>query len=335
MDPREARVNIGILLWNKCNAECAHCAPYSSPREKPVLTDDDIFGFIDAAFHDCDKPKIGLSGGEAFLYYDRLCRIVRYAIDKGAQVSVNTNCSWAVDFDRAHKRLKKLKEIGLTKLVVSTDDFHKAFIDEARVAHTVRACKAVHLEVELQFVATKRTGRLADFLSRFGDDLMNVRCREIPCHPTGRAKDQIAAEDFFLQPGLPSGFCPSAILSLSAEGTYMPCCNTAGDLPTLQVGSVAEQAVDVCRRFKSSALLHILTADGPKTLVEAAEAVGYQRKSGYVDQCHLCHDLFSSPAIAAALKEIAIERATLKLYDKIQQNIAATMTGNEPRAVHA
>lgn len=318
-------MNIGILLWNKCNASCAHCAPMSGPSEKPFLTNEQIFSIIDSSFHDCDKPKIGLSGGEAFLYYERLCEIVEYAIKKGASVSVNTNGSWAVTPDKAFNRLKRLKDIGLSKLVVSTDDYHEEFIKVGSVLNVVRACKKLHLEVELQFVASKKTSRLGDFLRRYGDVFINVRCREIPCHPVGRAADHVAEEDLFLQPGLPDGLCPSAIFSVSADGRYMPCCNTAGDLPALEIGTIAEPTVNACRRFKSSALLHVLTAEGPASLVPAAVEAGYEIKSGYVDQCHLCYDLFKSAQVAHQLKLKAIDIASEKLSKKISASVKSSL----------
>ncbi|WP_433749746.1 radical SAM protein [Paenibacillus amylolyticus] len=96
-------MNLGILLWNTCNAMCDHCAVSSSPFENGYMTDEQIFPIIDSAFYDCKKPKIGLSGGEAFLYFERLCNIVDYAINKGAEISINTNGFWGVSLGRVFK----------------------------------------------------------------------------------------------------------------------------------------------------------------------------------------------------------------------------------------
>ena len=60
------------------------------------MSDETIFGIIDSTFHDCTRPFISLSGGEAFLYFDRLRAIVKYASDKGARVAVNTSDSGAL-----------------------------------------------------------------------------------------------------------------------------------------------------------------------------------------------------------------------------------------------
>jgi hypothetical protein len=322
-------MNLGILMWNTCNAKCAHCAVNSGPKERSAMTDEDIFSLIDACFYNDNNPKIGLSGGEAFVFFDRLCRIVKYATDRGAKVSINTNAFWATSVQKAVEIVGKLKQIALSRLVVSTDQYHEWYIPQERVLNSIDACKIVHLEVELQFVAAKNTTRLADFLAEHGDRLLNINCREIPCHPVGRAATEVPETALFLKGGVPDGLCPSAILSVSAAGNIIPCCNTAGHLPALQLGTISERLEDVHRRFLSSPLLNILVTKGPKALVEAAERAGYcRRENGYVDQCHLCYDLFRDETLAAHLKEVAADMMAEELYGIFLKNYSK-QTGNE------
>ena len=73
-----------------------------------------------------------------------------------------------------------MKAAGLSLITLSTDEFHKPYIDEQRVLNVIKACKIVDLEVRLQFVSTRSTSRLADFLRDNGDTLLNLECREIP-----------------------------------------------------------------------------------------------------------------------------------------------------------
>lgn len=313
-------MNLGILMWNTCNAKCAHCAVSSGPKERGVMTDEQIRSLIDAAFYDSVSPKIGLSGGEAFLFFERLCHIVQYATSRGAQVSINTNGFWATTLEKGIEKVRKLKEMGLSRLVVSTDEYHEKYIPRERILNVIKACKTLHLEVELQFVAAKNTARLADFLRDYGDILLNVRCREIPCHPVGRAQTEVNEKDLFLEVGVPDGLCPSAILSISAYGNVIPCCNTAGHLPALQIGSIDESLIELYQKFQSSSLFKVLVRKGPKALVEAAIQAGYKpRSDGYIDQCHLCYDLFRDQALAAHLKEAAAEMIVNEFYASFKQ----------------
>ncbi|MHC2531902.1 radical SAM protein [Bradyrhizobium diazoefficiens] len=316
-------MNLGILLWNKCDAKCAHCAVSSGPDQHALLTDDQLKRAIDACFYDDPAPKIGLSGGESFLYFKRLIYIVSYAASRGAIVSLNTNCSWALDSARAERKLGLIQEAGLRRLIVSTDEFHLAYIPAERVINVVRACKALNLEIELQFVATKTSLRLADFLKKYEDEFLNVRVREIPCHPVGRAVQEVDDDAIFRKPGTPTGCCPSAVLSIAADGRVIPCCNTAGHLPALQVGHVDDAIEDLHLKFRTDAVMHLMQRKGPHIFVAAATNAGFTvDRRGYVDQCHLCHDLFRDSNVAAAIKEYAANVVT--------EEVLNTVVGNSP-----
>jgi len=294
------------------------------------MSDEQIMKLIDGAFYDSTAPHIGLSGGEAFLYFYRLCKFIKYASDKGALTSVNTNAFWGVTLDKAVEKLRILKEIGLTRLVVSMDDFHEEFIKPERVINVIRACKQVHQEVELQYVATKSTQRLGDFLKEHGDDLLNINCREIPCHPVGRASTMVKEEDLFLEQGIPEGLCPSAILSISAFGKVIPCCNTAGHLPTLQIGTIDDPLPELHQKFINSSLLRVLVGKGPKVLMDAAIKAGYEpRPNGYVDQCHLCYDLFKNEKTASAIKRTAEEMVQEETYNLLLENFQRNLESAE------
>lgn len=250
-------MNIGILLWNTCNASCAHCAVSSAPDAARLMSNDDIKNIIDGAFWDGKRPSIGLSGGEAFLYLADLLEVIAYATQKGARVSVNTNCYWAQDMDQARSIVRQVQAAGVHKLVASTDTFHKKYIDEQCVVNAVNACIEAHLEIELQYVATRKSERMFDFIRRHADDLVNITCREIPCHPVGRA-GKMKASSLILRSKMPRGTCPNAVLSVSADGRYIPCCNTAGHLEALQLGTIAENPQDVAARFAHSPVMRKL-----------------------------------------------------------------------------
>jgi hypothetical protein len=327
-------MNLGVLLWNRCNASCAHCAVSSGPKEAHVLSEEQLIAAIDAACEHDPEPKIGLSGGEAFLYFDRLCRIVKHASDKGAVVSVNTNGFWGKSLPAAVEKTRQIKKAGLARLVVSTDEYHQRYIREERVVNVIRACKKEHLEVELQWVSSKSTRRLADFLQGHGEALLNVRCREIPCHPVGRAAVEVAAEDLFLDPEIPDGLCPSAVRSISADGGVIPCCNTAGHLPSLRIGEIADASPEEVRerlpnlhqKYLSDPVLNVMIARGPKALLGAAINAGYvHNRGGYIDQCHLCHEILKDPEIAAAVRkeaeDLAVDIRFEQLLEEYRSNL--------------
>ncbi len=314
-------MNLGILLWNTCNAACAHCGPNSGPKERPVMDDRTIFALIDQACEHTPGASIGLSGGEAFVYFDRLRRIVAHASAQGAAVSINTNGYWGTTLATATVKLEVLRADGLRRLVVSIDDFHERFIPRERVLNVIRACKLLDVDVELQFVASKSSSRLGDFLKRHADELINIRCRELALQPMGRANVAIPETELILHLGIPEGRCPASILSVSAEGGLIPCCNGAGHLPSMAIGSVDEPLVEAYRKFTTSPHIRIMVDEGPKALLGAAVEAGYEpRLDGYVDQCHLCHDLFWDESVADSIKtharRVMEEKDFARLYNE-------------------
>lgn len=310
-------MNLGILLWNKCNATCKHCAVDSSPFERFSMTDEQIFKVIDSSFYDCSSPSIGLSGGEAFLNYKRLKQIIKYATNKGARVSVNSNGFWGKSIEKAREIVRELKELELSKLVISIDEFHEEFINADLPMNVILACKQEHLEVQLQYVSVKNGKRLSDFLSRYGDSLLNIECREIPLHPVGRGA-QFSREILFINTGIPTGLCPSAILSISAKGDIIPCCNTAGHLPGLRIGDINTNSLpDVDVDFRKDPLFIILCQYGPHAFIKKAIAHGYIVDDGYIDQCHLCYTLFKNEKTAKILRQSSRQILDELIYEDL------------------
>jgi hypothetical protein len=278
------------------------------------MTDEEIFAAIDAAFEEDARPSIGLSGGEAFLYFDRLCKIIQYITSRGGLVSINTNGFWGISPKVAAEKVRTLLELDVSQLVLSIDSFHDPYVARERPLNVIRACKEQGLRVEVQFVATKSSSRLSDLMRDHGDLLSGVECREIACHPVGRAAVMVKPEDLITEPGIPQGRCPASIMSISADGRVIPCCNTAGHLPALQLGKVSDPLRTVHKRFIHDPVLNLIRASGPKALLEFAAQAGYEPRPGsYIDQCHLCYDLFKDPAVAAAMR-----RGAAAVYEEKQ-----------------
>lgn len=323
-------MNLGVLLWNTCNARCDHCAVSSGPKARPEMTDTEIFKVIDSAFFDDPEPSIGFSGGEAFVFFERLCTIVSYAIDRGAIVSINTNGYWGNRPEKATEYTRRLKAIGVARLVVSTDSFHQPYIAEKSVIEVIRACREQRIEVHLQYVFKSGGPRLADFEQRHGSELDGVSTREIAAHPVGRAAEKIAASEIPGTSRLPTEACPSAIPSISADGRVIPCCNTAGHLPSLEIGRVGDDLKSLYDGFANDPLFRVMWAKGPAELYSTAKMAGLvDPQSGYVDQCHLCHEMFKCPSRAVKLRSAASEIDSTERLAKWQRQYHVNLERNQ------
>ena len=295
------------------------------------MSDEQLFELIDSCLYDDASPQIGLSGGEAFLYFDRLRRIIQYIVGKGGRVAVNTNCFWGVTVAKAAEMLRLLRDDGIDKLVASYDDYHQEYIKPERVINVIVAGKIVHVEVELQFVASRESTRLHQFMQRYADELLNITCREIPLHPVGRAA-AVPPEALFLSDAVPLGLCPSSILSVSAYGKFIPCCNTAGHLPALELGEVRRDSLpEVHQAFLSNPLFKLLREYGPQALLTAARDLEeFTPEKGYIDQCHLCYVLFKNPAVARKLSEQAAEIYYAREFDRVLAHFESLLSAEQP-----
>jgi MoaA/NifB/PqqE/SkfB family radical SAM enzyme len=137
-----------ILPTYRCSAACQDCCFGSNPRVKGEISYENIIKYIDEATQIKSISLLVFSGGEAFLLGDKLDNAIEYATNKGLRTRIVTNAYWAYDENAAFKRLKKLKDKGLTELNASTGDFHQQFVPIDRVINaTIASLKLEPLKI--------------------------------------------------------------------------------------------------------------------------------------------------------------------------------------------
>lgn len=287
---------LSILPWNTCNATCAHCGPESSPTDKTGVSHERVLELISEASDKYEEPWcLSLSGGEIFLYYDRLLEYCRAACKGGGYVTLITNCFWATSREIAREKLKPLAQNGLRVLGVSADRFHDPFIPIERVKTALTVATELHLRTHLRMAATK-SNRLWMVIRDFSDaNVWFTDYMEMPCVPAGRAAYEVPPEDFIFQNEYPRGACPGASFTINPSGDGMICCNSAGELPGMNVGSVNEMSLtELKEAFRSSPLVKFLKGSGPAAALELLhpDERGDLESKQYVSVCHLCYDIF-------------------------------------------
>ncbi|WP_417398207.1 radical SAM protein [Gimesia chilikensis] len=292
MDP-----TLSIMPWNTCNARCAHCGPDSGPHDKTGLSHNRVLELIRDASEEYQSPWcLSLSGGEIFLYYDRLLEYCKTASEGGGYTTLITNCYWAKTVERAKELLKPLIDNKLLILGVSYDKFHDPYIDPEYVKNAIRAARELHLKCHVRSVATK-SNRMVDVMQRLTDGhLWYVDFMEMPCVPAGRAIKEVSADELIFADEFPAGRCPAASLTINPKGDGMICCNSAGEIPEMNVGNVKEHSLPQLEdSFRFSPLVGFLCRKGPAAALDFLsddEKLELKEKQ-YVSVCHLCHDIFN------------------------------------------
>lgn len=246
------------------------------------------------------SAKIHLTGGEPFLYFDRLAQIVEQARRQNLNglEYIETNASWAEDTIQIRDRLKFLDANGLEKLKISWDLFHAEFIDLDKVLRL----KGVAEEVLGQNRVMVRWQRYLQEPVRIRGlgikekkELYYQAIMQDTCRFTGRAAFELAdLAARFPAESFTGHTCKSEILG--AKGVHIdPYGNVfSGQCSGMAVGNTQQMPLDeIWRQFDPTQVLFwkTLANNGPFGFFRQAVESGYVPLTKYASKCHLCTHL--------------------------------------------
>jgi MoaA/NifB/PqqE/SkfB family radical SAM enzyme len=291
----------GLILTYRCSASCAFCYYCCGPDKAGLMEVDTAIeawqGLVRLAG---SAAKIHLTGGEPFLYFERLSQIVEQAWRQNLRglEYIETNASWAINTTEIRDRLKFLDANGLEKLKISWDIFHAEFID----IETVLRLKEVAEEVLGQDRVLVRWQRYLQEPVRIRgleiEEKKDVYCqalRQDSCRFTGRAAFQLAGLIADLPAAAFSGRnCKSEILG--AKGVHIdPYGNVfSGQCSGIAVGNVRQMPLDEiwCQFEPAQSLFwQTLANSGPLGFLQQAQEAGYVPLTQYASKCHFCTHL--------------------------------------------
>jgi hypothetical protein len=244
-----------------------------------------------------DSAKIHITGGEPFLYWDRLQQILEQAkkLNLGKVDLIETNGFWAADEGTIKERLKILDELGMLRLKISTDPFHQEYVDIEPVRRLARMATEVlgerrvlvrwreYLERPIEMKGLLAGERQEQYIWAINDYL---------CRFTGRAGGKLA-KLVASKPieTLASMNCKSNLLA--AKGIHIdPFGNVfSGTCSGIIIGNINQSPLEnIWRQFHpaKSEFIDTLFNVGPFGLLEKAAKLGYQKAEVYVGKCHLC-----------------------------------------------
>lgn len=288
----------GLLLTYKCSAACEFCYYHCTPEKAGLMSvETAIAAWQSLKSLAGDAAKIHLTGGEPFLYWDRLVELLTEGRrqELGSVDLVETNGSWATGESLVEQRLSTLRDLGVERLKVSADPFHQEYVDierVRRVASTAKRvfgpnCVLVRWEEYLgdAHIGWHRQAELAD-------DVCIQAYHDRPFRFTGRAADRLGD---LLASTLVDAFVDVSCMSdfLGAKGVHIdPYGNVfSGTCSGIVVGNLNDVPLnELWRQFDPCAntIVGTLCQKGPYGLLEKAGSLGYQPVGAYADKCHLC-----------------------------------------------
>jgi len=312
---------LGLTLTFKCPAACKCCGFEAGPERTEVMKFSDAINFIDQASKIESIKFIAFNGGEPFLYLTNLKKLISYANERRLESIVVTNCFWASDFDYSLRLLKDLKNIGLTRLAISVDDFHMEYIPFGFIKNAVDAAVLLDLDLELQILRSKNNcitkENLIAMLGINDLDKTKIKVFEASVIPVGRAaryfsKDDLVYTDDQEMFDLP---CPHIIKNptILPNGDVSACC---GFGPVSEMGRYSDLFIignakktkldQILEEMYNDLLFNIIAIDGPYELIRLLKKEFPQMRfrDKYINICDVCLELFSRKDIENLLNNI-------------------------------
>ncbi len=288
----------GLLLTYKCNCACEFCYYNCGPDKDGLMPVDTAIGaWRSLRTLAGESARVHLTGGEPFLYWERLREILEQAHAQrlGEADLVETNGFWATDEKIVTQRLRILDELGVRRLKISTDPFHQEYVDIepvrrlAEIATQMLGSERVlvrwrkHLENPVEMKNLTAEQRKAQLVRAIED---------YHCRFTGRAAGRLA-ELAASEPieAMASMSCKSDFLG--AKGVHIdPFGNVfSGTCSGIIIGNVNQRPLDeIWRQFEptQSEIVETVFNRGPAGLLGRAAKRGYKKSPLYADKCHLC-----------------------------------------------
>ena len=288
----------GLLLTYKCNCACEFCYYNCGPEKNGLMSiDTAISVWQSLKILAGDSAKIHITGGEPFLYWERLQEILEEVGNQnlGKVDLIETNGFWATNDKITRQRLKRLNELGMERFKISTDPFHQEYIDIepinrlAEIATEMFGPERVlvrwrkYLEDPIKMKSLSSAEREQKYISAMND---------YPCRFTGRAAGKLAELVASKKvEALASMNCKSDLLG--AKGVHIdPFGNVfSGTCSGIIIGNVNRTELEnIWKQFgpAGNEFISTLFNFGPYGLLEEAGRLGYKKAKVYASKCHLC-----------------------------------------------
>jgi MoaA/NifB/PqqE/SkfB family radical SAM enzyme len=293
---------LNLLLTYRCTSQCRHCCYFCGLEGKGLMTASQVNAYL-LTLKEHPLESLWIYGGEPFLYPRILTEMVKIARRKGIpEIGVLTNGYWAKRRKYAFKRLQKLREAGITAMIVSTDGFHAEGVTPELAIRAGQMALDAGIEdvgYSVTFLPPRGSSNPYNELSEeIWDRLEHLNgsfLREDSVTTTGRAAESLL-EHYRLKRPRRKSVCrpPDYIggswdelhgLEIDPHGWIMIC-------PGLSLGNVGDRPLSELLQWYAedgNVLWQSLRENGAFGLLDLALDRGYRPRSRYADICHMCY----------------------------------------------
>ncbi len=267
-----------ILLTYQCTRECGHCFVWGSPRQRGVLSLEQIEQILNQA-KEAGIELVYFEGGEPFIYYDVLVKGVQMAAEMGFSVGIVSNAYWASSVVKAAERLQPFAGI-LSDLTVSSDLYHCDEVLSEELQNAIVAAKWLKISTGMISIAkpdedaAQTHGQIKDQGAvMYRGRAAVILAPQAEQHPWNQFT-QCPHEDL----------CAPGRIHLDPFGNLHIC-------QGIVIGNVFEKPLNkICESYEPEMhpICGPLLEGGPAALVSE---YNLPHESIYADACHLCYEM--------------------------------------------
>jgi organic radical activating enzyme len=320
-----------------CNAKCSMCYQSVGPKGldqwgRAALNPEEVERVIREAISIKSLGRrFHIAGGESFLKIDEVIHLIKVAREVGfTNISTTTNAFWAKKTERADEICRRIKTAGLTSMEVSWDYWHQPYINAQAIDNCILACARFNIQLNLR-VLTTRSHSAEEALRHLNSRSLDLtgEISSCPVFPTGRAKNEIPAEDIFSSGDL-SGSCHHMLnLTVNALGNVAPCCAGADQTDGLSFGNIRKQSIaEIAERMQASPLLRVLVFQGVSSFLPILQQHAISPVGDHANICHLCFEIFNDAKRSAAVHgyfDDKLREAVVRSIRKYQKKLEINM----------
>ena len=299
-----------IVFTNFCNIKCDHCYVSTTNRKNAKVMPLSKLEKYVSLLHEAGVEKINLTGGEPFLYLDKLVKAIGIISALGCNPTVITNAFWAYNQNIAKSIISKLSKVGLTEIHLSTDRFHAQFIPVENVIHACNAATQIGIPCFVFITKIKEDPfysylkvRLSEISAQIVEQYIKFDKRKLNIFQN---KFKINLNNMHPH----DGPCLSVLNPLiDIDGQMFICCSPIGHFDTKSLFFIADLNKENEARLKlrnEHLLSHFLYEYGPVALYRKIRTFDKMlpQMVHYYSTCDLCNEILGSDKYKEAVKRV-------------------------------
>ena len=318
---------MALMLTDKCTAECAFCALKCNPGNTGLLSLETAKKVIDGMKRVGSFNRVGLSGGEPFLYPELIRDILLYAKEAGIEKrTVATNGFWgAWDDERIDRILGGLEGI-LNQVSISHDAFHAEYVKTDYVWRVLKALDRHGIESTIHVGDVYGEKGAGEFLASLDGRAMYKSYTIYRLAPFGAAEN--LPGEYFVRPQKwdEVGCFNAHILAMGCDGTVYPCCSPGIFGTEFKLGNIHDTEMDeLLENSPGKKYINVMAHPDrfSKLLHYAKEELGVSFPEKVVGGCESCYLIFKEPGVFEKLRPF-VEKEYKEL---ILEKLLGTETG--------